>query len=156
MLDNPHDAREQWNAVEDLLKKWLKERRDTLVNYTAIATEIYANTQPQSQTESLKQLCQLLVDYVSAGHFEVFHELIKEAETFNDGGSAIAEGLIPRIADTTEIIMAFDEKYPSESADSTQFSRDMSLLGEALESRYELEDQLIAGLHKVHRVLVHS
>ena len=82
--------------------------------------------------------------------------MIKEAESFNDGGAAIAEGLIPRIADTTEIIMAFDEKYPSDEANAEQFSRDMSLLGESLEMRYELEDQLIAGLHKVHRALVQT
>ena len=96
----------------------------------------------------------LLVDYVSAGHFEVFHELIDEAESFADGSGELAGKLMPAIADTTEVIMAYEEKYSGAQGRQEKLKRDLSALGEALESRFVLEDQLIAGLHTRHRRLV--
>ncbi len=62
------------------------------------------NPDEDSLRSRQKGLCELLVDYVSAGHFEVFHELINEAESFGDGSCALAEKLMPNIGDTTEVI----------------------------------------------------
>ena len=58
---------------------------------------------------------------------------------------------MPAIADTTELIMAYDEKYGSGNDSNSKLKRDLSALGEALESRFALEDRLIAGLHLSHR-----
>lgn len=146
MLDDYTDKKEHWNAVEKLLQRWLKERRDILVTYTALAS----HPQAQEETGRLQALCELLVDYTSVGHFEVFYELIREAEAFGDDSENMALGLISRIGDTTEIILGFDEKYPLTSGQEGDFSADLSLLGEVLETRFELEDQLIAGLHRIH------
>ncbi len=148
MLDNCNDSREAWQAVETLLQAWLKERRDLLVKYTAIAATLDRSASPESINEGIERLCQLLVDYVSAGHFEVFYALQKEAETFRDGSEAIAAEIIPQIGDTTEVILGFEEKYPAGDFDSLE--ADLSLLGEVLESRFGLEDQLISGLHRSH------
>jgi regulator of sigma D len=93
----------------------------------------------------------LLVDYTSAGHFEVFHELVAEAEAFDDGGCELAAELMPEIGDTTEIILAYDEKYGDGTEIEGKLKRDLSSLGEILESRFVLEDRLIAGLHTAHR-----
>ena len=98
-----------------------------------------------------QELCQLLVDYVSAGHFEVFHELVNEAESFADGSGTLAEKVLPAIGDTTEVILAYEEKYGSGDTFPDTLERDLSVLGELLESRFVLEDQLIAGLHNTHR-----
>lgn len=153
----PHrnsDPQEQFNAVEELLTRWLKERRELLGKYTEIAVALDseisgAALQPRQQT-----LCELLVDYVSAGHFEVFHQLINEAETFGDGSGALAEKLMPAIGDTTEVILAYEEKYSGDEEFPDTLERDLSALGEVLESRFVLEDRLIAGLHNRHRRLV--
>ena len=91
------------------------------------------------------------MDYVSAGHFEVYHELLEEAESFADGSSALAREVMPAIGDTTEVILAYEDKYTSEEGDNGKLKRDLSALGEVLESRFQLEDQLIAGLHNSHR-----
>ena len=77
---------------------------------------------------------------MSVGHFEVYYELIREAESFADGSDKLANEIIPSICDTTEVILGFDEKYPSEQP--ADLGADMSLLGEVLESRFELEDRL--------------
>ena len=153
----PHrnsNPKQQFEAVEDLLTRWLKERREVLGKYTEIAVALDSGLSDENLQQRQKVLCELLVDYVSAGHFEVFHELIDEAESFADGSGELAGKLMPAIADTTEVIMAYEEKYSGAQGRPEKLKRDLSALGEALESRFVLEDQLIAGLHSRHRRLV--
>ena len=152
MLDNCEDSRETWQAVESLLQSWLKERRDLLVKYTAIAATLDRSATAESINAGIERLCQLLVDYVSAGHFEVFYALQREAESFNEGRETAVARLvaetISQIGDTTEVILGFEEKYPS--GDISALEADLSLLGEVLELRFALEDRLISGLHRRH------
>ncbi len=155
----PHrnsDPNQQFAAVEDLLTRWLKERRELLGKYTQIAVALDSDPESANLTQRQRALCSVLVDYVSAGHFEVFHELLNEAETFADGSGALAQQLMPAIGDTTEVILAYEEKYGSGNAYPETLQRDLSSLGEVLESRFVLEDRLIAGLHNRHRRLVEN
>ena len=150
----PHrnsDPKQQFEAVEDLLTRWLKERRELLGKYTEIAVALDSKLDDEKLQPRQQGLCELLVDYISAGHFEVFNELLNEAESFADGSGALAERLMPAIGDTTEVIMAYEEKYNSARGRQEKLKRDLSALGEVLESRFVLEDRLIAGLHNRHR-----
>ncbi|MFT6365844.1 MAG: regulator of sigma D [Bacteroidia bacterium] len=142
---------EQFAAVETLLSTWLQERNHVLAKYTHIAIFTESAWDGPALEEQQKDLCALLVDYISAGHFEVFHRLIAEAEAFADGTEKLAENLMPAIADTTEVILAYEEKYSAGPNGPETLERDLSVLGESLESRFVLEDQLIAGLHNTHR-----
>lgn len=154
MPQSNSDPKQQFEAVEDLLTRWLRERREVLGKYTEIAVTLDTDARDSALQRRQKALCELLVDYVSAGHFEVFHELLNEAETFADGSVVLAERLMPAIGDTTEVILAYEDKY-SDGKDYPQtLQRDLSSLGEVLESRFELEDRLIAGLHNRHRRLM--
>lgn len=148
MLDDCKNSRETWQAVETMLQAWLRERREVLVKYTAIAATLDRDAPLERVNEGIERLCQILVDYVSAGHFEVFLALQKEAEIFADGSGEVAGELIPNIGDTTEVILGFEEKYPTDSLDD--LDADLSLLGEMLETRFALEDRLIAILHGSH------
>ncbi|MCB1696478.1 MAG: Rsd/AlgQ family anti-sigma factor [Pseudomonadales bacterium] len=153
----PHknsNPKQQFAAVEDLLTRWLKERRELLGKYTQIAVALDSAPEPAKLMQRQQALCSILVDYVSAGHFEVFHELLNEAESFADGSGTLAGQLMPAIGDTTEVILAYEEKYGSGAAYPETLQRDLSSLGEVLESRFVLEDRLIAGLHNRHRRLV--
>ena len=143
----------QFAAVEELLTSWLKERRAVLTKYTEIVITTDSTLEGPDLELRQKDLCVLLVDYISAGHFEIFHELIAEAEIFADGTEKLAKNLMPAIADTTEVILAYEEKYTSEPNNPETLERDLSVLGEILESRFVLEDQLIAGLHNTRRQL---
>lgn len=148
----PHrNPQQQFEAVDQLLTRWLKERRQVLGKYTEIVVGMDGLLDRAELVRRQRLLCELLVDYVSAGHFEVYNELLEEAESFADGSSSLAEKLIPAIGDTTEVILAYEEKYSSARCDSGKLKRDLSALGEVLESRFQLEDQLIAGLHNSHR-----
>lgn len=144
-------AQHQFKVVEELLTRWLRERRALLSRYTEIVVSLDGNPGENALKIRQKALCQLLVDYASSGHFEIFHELINEAETYADGSDQLALQLMPNIGDTTEVIMAYDEKYSSEETYTDTLERDLSALGEVLESRFVLEDRLIAGLHNRHR-----
>jgi regulator of sigma D len=154
MPHSSNDPREQFNAVEELLTRWLKERRGLLGRYTEIVVALDSETDREALRPRQNALCECLVDYASAGHFEVFHQLINEAETFGDGSGALAEKLMPAIGDTTEVILAYEEKYGAGEPYHSTLRRDLSALGEVLESRFVLEDRLIAGLHQSHRRLV--
>ncbi len=143
---------QQFDAVERLLTGWLKERRQLLGLFTEIVVATEGGVGNAAvYRERQRALCQVLVDYISAGHFEVYHELLEEAESFDDGSSALAAKVMPAIGDTTEVILAYEEKYTDETVDNSKLKRDLSALGEVLESRFQLEDQLIAGLHNSHR-----
>ena len=150
MLDNGQNKQQRWDAVEQLLQRWLRERREILVKYAGIAATMDKIDDPAHLLAGIHRLRQVLVDYISAGHFEVFHELIREAEAFADDSGKHANDIIARIADTTEVMMGFDEKYGASEPAASELNPDLSLLGEMLELRFSLEDQLIAGLHKVH------
>ena len=155
MPNKRSDPAQQFAAVEELLTRWLKERRAVLGKYTEIVVMLDSRADDAALGLRQKALCELLVDYVSAGHFEVFHALLNEAESFGDDSCALSEKLIPAIGDTTEVILAYEEKYGNNGVHLEKLKqRDLSALGEVLESRFVLEDRLIAGLHNRHRRLV--
>ena len=156
MPNRNNNPEQQFEAVEEILTHWLKERRAVLGRYTEIVVALDCKRDDSDLEKRQQGLCELLVDYVSVGHFEVFHELINEAESFNDGSCVLAEKLLPAIGDTTEVILAYEEKYSSAKGHQEKLKRDLSALGEVLESRFVLEDQLIAGLHNRHRRLIHQ
>ncbi len=141
----------QYAAVEVLLQRWLRARRKVLGYYTELVVALQSEIDTADLTQRQQALCELLVDYISAGHFEVYHKLVNEAESFADGSCELAERLLPAIGDTTEVILAYEEKYGGDLGSQKKLKRDLSALGEVLESRFVLEDQLIAGLHGRHR-----
>lgn len=153
-MHSKNNPQQQFEVVEDLLTRWLKERRELLGKYTEIVVAMDGDIDAQNLRVRQSALCDLLVDYVSAGHFEVYHQLLAEAETFGDNSGALAERLMPDIGDTTEVILAYEEKYSAAKEYPDTLPRDLSALGEVLESRFVLEDRLIAGLHNRHRRLV--
>ena len=152
MLENCRNARERWGGVSELIDRWLKERQELLVRYCDLSTET-----DFSQTEMLRdkfvRLCEVLVDYVSAGHFEVYEQLIQEAREFNDGGLELAAKLYPRIEQTTEVALNFNDRLDGRElseVDVKELFNELSRLGEVLESRFEMEDFLIENLHNAH------
>jgi len=49
-------------------------------------------------------VCEMLVDYVSAGHFTVYEQLALEAKEFDDdGASELLRNLLPLIDSSTEV-----------------------------------------------------
>lgn len=152
MLDNCRNAKERWGGVSELIDRWLKERQELLVHYCELS-----GTTDYSQTDALYaklvRLCEVLVDYVSAGHFEIYDQLVQEAREFNDGGLELAARLYPKIEQTTETALNFNDRLSGQSlteGEVRELFEQLSELGETLESRFEMEDYLIEHLHNAH------
>lgn len=157
MLDDCKTKEERWGGVNNLIERWLQERQELIVLYCSITGINSASNNAERVLPKLRLFCQILVDYVSAGHFEVYQELIREAEDFKDGSEKFAEKLYPQIAISTEVALEFNDKYESALKDNESLkslSANLSTLGEILVSRFDLEDQMIEVLHNSHADMV--
>lgn len=151
MLDNCKNAKERWGGVSDLIDKWLKERQELIVRLCDLS--VNPGSSEENKVERLQNFCQILVDYVSVGHFEVYEQLMKEAEEFNDGGLELAHKIIPQIQVSTEAALNFNDRFDDVHKVDDGISvliSELDNLGTTLEERFELEDILIESLHKVH------
>lgn len=152
MLENC-DIKERWSGVNKLVERWLADRQSLIVQFCALIG--VHELSPQTSVVNgvrLKHFCEMLVDYVSSGHFEIYYELLREAEIFEDGSAEAAHALIPQINATTADALDFNDKY----VDKTQIpiaglAKDLSRLGEVLAERFDSEDQLIRTTHSSHR-----
>ena len=154
MLENCESARERWGGVSDIIDRWLQERQEMLVRYCSLSGAPDADAPANDQGPKLQRLCQIMVDYVSAGHFEVYDQLMREGREFNNDEALKEAGkLYADIDATTEFVLDFNDKY-QETDDLTCLDRDLSQLGEVLETRFEAEDRMIAVLHVAHKGLV--
>ncbi|WP_323846246.1 sigma D regulator [Microbulbifer magnicolonia] len=151
MLENCKSARERWGGVSEIIDRWLLSRQALLVRFCGLSDKKEFAEGDTDAEENLRQLCQLLVDYVSAGHFEVYDQLIREGQAFDDKqGLEQARELYRDIDATTDIAVDFNDKY-QETDDLSSLVQDLSQLGEALETRFSSEDRMIALLHTAHK-----
>lgn len=152
MLDECNTAKERWGGVSDLIDRWLQERQELIVRYCDLGNNPDFS-KPEELYDKLSEVCELLLDYVSAGHFEVYEQLMNEAREFDDGGIEIAARAYPRISKTTQEMLAFndllDVSDKTEEDMRAMYGR-VSYLGEIMEERFELEDLLIENLHNAH------
>lgn len=150
MLEDCRSARERWGGVSEIIDRWLQERQDLLVLFCKLSAQ--KGNEFSSETEAMLQnFCQILVDYVSAGHFEIYEQLVAEGREFdNQEGLSKAKVHYKTIDSTTELILDFNDKY-QETDDLSSLLQDLSKLGETLETRFEAEDQMIEVLHNSHK-----
>ena len=156
MLENCQNAKERWGGVSNIIDRWLQERQDMLVQYCDISGIEKGTSSEAIRGEKLRTLCQILVDYVSAGHFEIYDQLIKEGREFDDEEALHEAGKLFTIVDgTTEKLLDFNDKY-LETDDLSSLEADLSNLGETLEIRFSAEDRMISVLHTSHKDLVNG
>ncbi|MET0379313.1 MAG: sigma D regulator, partial [Spongiibacteraceae bacterium] len=146
MLENC-DIKVRWGAVNELIESWLEERQSLIVQYCAVSG--IQTARRSINPDRIQKFCQLLLDYVSAGHFEIYYELVREAEAFEDGSAEIAKTVLPQINATTQRALDFNDAYAEciEIGDPGTLAKALSQLGETFATRFDLEDQLIDALH---------
>lgn len=150
MLEGCQTAKERWGGVSEIIDRWLNERQELIVLYCSINGMDQFDDDKRPVASKLKELCQILVDYASAGHFEVYEQLIQEAREFNDGGIELAHAMLPKLEENTSRCLKFNDNC--ESISSLKGLQDaVSELGETLEERFSLEDKMIEILHESHR-----
>ncbi|MFV8780783.1 sigma D regulator [Microbulbifer sp. SA54] len=151
MLENCKSARERWGGVSEIIDRWLHSRQNLLVSFCHLSEKKAFEDGDKEAEGNLRELCQQLVDYVSAGHFEIYDQLIQEGQAFGDSeGLQQAKALYREIDATTDVAVDFNDKY-QETDDLSALSQDLSNLGVALETRFAAEDRMIDTLHTAHK-----
>lgn len=131
------------NVIDELLT----ERQQLLVCFTEVAGLDSQNAETEVVLPKLKELNQWLVDYSALGHFEIYNRIIEGKER-RDSVVKVAEQVYGDIKRTTEIFIAFNDKYEgADSEDSiTTLHSDLSEIGECMALRIDGEDKLLEEL----------
>jgi regulator of sigma D len=125
-----------------LIAELQNERREVWSLYCHVA-----ELKPFSANDAVKslliQFSQILVDYVSLGHFGVYERLLAGTERRN-GVLSVAKDIYPEFSATTDAAISFNDKYDNvDKMDVFEdLEQDLSALGESLAKRIELEDRL--------------
>lgn len=130
----------------EMIEKLVAERTEMLALYCKVAgLEPYHEKKPVT---ALKEFCEVMVDYVAAGHFALYERIIEGKERRKQLFE-LAEELYPQIAEVSESVVSFSDKYDAseDKLELDSLSSDLSHLGEQLANRIDLEDRLISRLY---------
>jgi len=133
------------------IKKLITERNEVLALYCSLAgcDGNQITSIDDIEAESLQEFCQLLIDYIATGHFELYSRISEGKERRHEIVS-LANTIYTRIEKTTALAVEFNDTYDGVSCFTdelkSKFPSQLSILGEELATRIELEDQLINTL----------
>lgn len=131
-----------------------REKINTLVSTRTATLSLLAQlasrrpfTPDPAMEKALREFCEALIDYTASAHFQLYRYIADNRER-RESVISIADELYPRIVETTDQILRFNDKYESMSLDnSVQFlAEDLSSLGECIADRILLEDQVIRAM----------
>ncbi|MDD1619688.1 MAG: sigma D regulator [Methylococcaceae bacterium] len=133
------ERRQQSN---ELIAKLQNERREVWSLYCNVA-ELKPFSANDAVKSLLTQFSQLLVDYVSLGHFGVYERLLAGTER-RSRVLTVAKELYPEFSKTTDAAISFNDKYDNVQKIEVfeDLEQDLSVLGESLAKRIDLEDRL--------------
>mgnify|MGYP001824747692 FL=1 len=132
------------------IKQLIEERNSVLSQYYNLAriTED-PETDLHNTADILEEFCQELVDYMAIGNFEIYRR-IEDGSERRDEIIKLAEKIMPRINDTTQVAIAFNDIYDDTSNLNDdaleQLPNYLAKLGQELATRIDLEDKFINTL----------
>ncbi|MEM5546046.1 sigma D regulator [Pseudoalteromonas fuliginea] len=154
MLTRVEKAQQKWGGSHTVIDKWLNERQELIVLFCKMAGFSPYDKKDHALPEpaQIESFCQILMDYLSAGHFEIYDDIAKACENKGPKSQELANAIYPRISSTTDIALDFNDKYAEVDKEDLlkDFDKDLSVIGEALEARFALEDELIDNLFSNH------
>lgn len=141
---------DHWRAVDTLLQRWLGDRQQLMSLLCELSAVVKEGQHRAGVRQRLDRFCEILVDYVSAGHFEIYCELLDEGERFGARRCQEAAELYARIVPTTAVALDFNDHYLN-GGSGRALVDELSHLGQVLASRFDWEDALIRRLHMAGR-----
>jgi regulator of sigma D len=126
----------------DRLDALVQSRTETLSLLTELAGRQPFTADPEIE-RALRRFCEALIDYTASAHFQLYRYLADNRER-RQSVVTMADRIYPRIVETTDVILRFNDKYESMSLDnSVEFlAADLSNLGECLADRISLKTGL--------------
>lgn len=133
-------------AAKTKLSNLMGSRTETLALYNQLVG--MRPFKPEQDVQiALQEFCEALVDYTASAHFQLYR-FIDEGTERRGKVLDIAKQVYPKIAETTQQILDFNEKYDCEEnyGDLSNLDKELSSLGEVLADRILYEDQVIAAI----------
>ncbi|EIC28590.1 Rsd/AlgQ family anti-sigma factor [Methylomicrobium album] len=133
---------ERRQRTAQLIDELQHERRDLWSLYCQIG-ELKPFNDVEPVKSKLMRFAEVLVDYVSLGHFGLYERILSGTER-RESLIAVATDIYPEFSEVTELSVSFNDKYENagEASALTNLADDLSALGESLARRFELEDRL--------------
>lgn len=96
--------------------------------------------------ELVQEFCQSLVDYAASAHFQLYRYFAEKNERRQEVADVAAD-IYPQVLEITNVILDFNDKYDcaDQCSNLDKLDEDLSILGEQLADRIELEDRLITA-----------
>ena len=131
--------------IEGIITRW-KQQREAIVE--DLEESLYSDHALQIDVQDfpIENFCESLMDYISAGHFEVYETLLHESTEELKANRELLEEIYQSIETTTGLALSFNDKYKDElvhSSEDASLPKDLIRLDNALTIRFALEDQLL-------------
>lgn len=131
----------EWEESDTRINHWLSERQELIVQFNALC-----NLRPYKVKEVLtgpvNEFTCTLVDYVSAGQFEIL-ETIFDAASHSPQQVPFDKHVMVAWLTTTNQALDFAERYSDTDFAIASLEKDLERLGTQLADRLEIEDRLI-------------
>lgn len=148
MLNQLDILAQRIGGSNELIDQWILARRELLVAYYhLIGLKPNKEKHTPLNEDALDDFCHRLVDYLSAGHFHIYDRIVQDAEDTSNSKIVISTQLYPALQENTRQIMSFYDSQLETAIDDDncmEFQQALSGVGEALATRFALEDKLIA------------
>ena len=150
MLNKLKQTQAQFGGSSEVIDHWLDTRQNLIVEYWKLAAlkpshnkKIAIEQLPSP--EELQNFCQHVVDYISEGHFKIYDMVMQKWESTGFSPTEDINTTYFKIVNTTDPLLNYTDKYADVGVEDEleDFDFDLSQIGEVLEERFELEDQLI-------------
>jgi regulator of sigma D len=140
MLNKFKQTQAQWGGSSEVIDHWLDTRQKLVVEFCSLAT-----SENLPEPSELQAFCQTVVDYISEGHFKIYEMVMDKWKSTGFSPTEDIDQTYGKIVLTTDPLLNFTDKYADIHAEAAldDFDRDLSLIGEILETRFGVEDQLI-------------
>ncbi len=143
-------------SIDGTVHKLVGERQEALVRFCQIAgvtaTDDASDEDDivgyQPSVRDLEAFCEVLMDYLGSGHFELYQRIIDGHER-RHGVLRAAQQFYPTIAETTQYLVEFNDKYDKfgGSAEECRALRvDLNKVGKAMSLRSDFEDKILSAL----------
>lgn len=146
MYDANSSQTEKAHQIRHLVFALQEERSAVWSMYCEMAEMKAVFTETETIRPLLSRFSQLLIDYVSLGHFGICEQLL--AEERQQKALFYAKRIYPAFSSTTVSAISFNDTYDDGKRNfkTDNLEADLSVLGENLAKRMELEDRLCSML----------
>lgn len=142
----------QNRTAQRAIESFLKSRRQLIVELMklshAIEGDLFERSTGEQAESYLERFCQRMVDYLSNGYFRIYRDVLSPQTWTTPREYAIFDS-------TTSSAMNFNDHHAGGGHfDIAHVRRELAIVALALETRFELEDEMLNRSHEGRAVAV--